>query len=57
MVNGFSRRASKRSLWGDDFPTDNLRKLEWVVRFPLRARIGLVAAVQRGGTVRGELTL
>jgi hypothetical protein len=57
MVNGFSRRASKRSLWGDDFPTDNLRKLEWVVRSPLRARIGLVAAVQRGGTVRGELTL
>ena len=50
-------RASKRSLWGDDFPTDNLRKLEWVVRAPRGARIGLVAAAQRGGTVRGELTL
>ena len=50
-------RSSKRALWGDDFPTDNLRKLEWVVRAPRGGSVSLVVAAQRGGTVRGDVVL
>ena len=50
-------RSNKRALWGGDFSTDNLRKLEWVVRAPAGGRVVLTFASQRGGVVRGEVTL
>lgn len=50
-------RSNKRALWGDDFPTDNLQKLEWVVRAPEGGVASLEVASPRGGTVRGEVRL
>ena len=50
-------RANKRALWGDDYPTDHLRKLEWVVAVPNGGKILLTAASQRAGTVRGTIEL
>jgi murein tripeptide amidase MpaA len=50
-------RANKRSLWGSDFATDNLKKLEWVVYAPAGGPALLVAAAQRAGTVRGCVEL
>jgi murein tripeptide amidase MpaA len=50
-------RSSKRALWGDDFPTDNMQKIEWVVRAPQGGRLSLVVTSPRGGTVRGEVQL
>ncbi|MBK9710924.1 MAG: carboxypeptidase [Kouleothrix sp.] len=50
-------RSNKRALWGDDFPTDHLRKLEWVVRAPAGGELSLSAVSQRAGTARGSVTL
>lgn len=50
-------RSNKRSLWGEDFPTDNIRKLEWVVRAPQGGSVALTVVSQRGGTVRGTVAL
>jgi murein tripeptide amidase MpaA len=50
-------RSGKRALWGDDFPTDNLRKLEWVVRAPHGGSVALTVAAQRGGAVEGEVAV
>ncbi|MBP1466365.1 carboxypeptidase [Candidatus Chloroploca sp. M-50] len=50
-------RANKRSVWGSDYPTDNLRKVEWVVRAPEGGVITLTATSQRAGTVVVELAL
>jgi hypothetical protein len=50
-------RANKRALWGADYPTDHLRKLEWVVRAQPGAVARLSAVSQRAGTVRGEVAL
>jgi murein tripeptide amidase MpaA len=48
-------RSNKRALFGGGFPTDNLRKLEWVVRATPGARVGVTVAAFRGGMVRGEV--
>jgi murein tripeptide amidase MpaA len=50
-------RSNKRALWGEDSPTDNLKKLEWVVRAPRGGSISLEARGQRAGVARGELAL
>jgi murein tripeptide amidase MpaA len=50
-------RSGKRAIWGDDAPTDNLKKLEWVVRAAPGATVSLEAASQRAGVARGEVTL
>lgn len=50
-------RSNKRALWGDDFPTDHLCKLEWVVRAPQGGAVSLTARSDRGGTARGEVAL
>lgn len=50
-------RANKRGLWGGDYPTDNLRKLEWTVRAPAGGEVQLTAASQRAGTSRAQLRL
>lgn len=50
-------RATKRGLWGGDYPTDNLHKLEWTVRAPAGGTLRIAAASQRAGTARAELTL
>lgn len=50
-------RSSKRSLWGDDFPTDNVQKIEWVVHAPQGGTLSVIVTSQRGGTVRGEVQL
>ncbi|HMQ30382.1 MAG TPA: M14 family metallopeptidase [Chloroflexaceae bacterium] len=50
-------RANKRGLWGGDYPTDNLRKLEWTVRAPAGGAVRVAAASQRAGAARAELTL
>jgi murein tripeptide amidase MpaA len=50
-------RSNKRALWGDDFPTDHLKKLEWVVRAPRGTTVAVEVWSQRAGTARGEVTL
>ncbi len=50
-------RANKRALFGGNFPTDNLRKLEWTVRAPGGGAIQLEAASQRAGTARASVPL
>ncbi len=50
-------RANKRALFGANFSTDNLRKLEWVVRAPADAELGLAANGVRAGSVRGSVKL
>jgi murein tripeptide amidase MpaA len=50
-------RSNKRALWGGDFPTDHLRKLEWVVRAPQGGDLALTAVAQRAGSVRGSVRL
>lgn len=50
-------RANKRGLWGGDYPTDNLHKLEWTVRAPAGGALRITAASQRAGTARAELTI
>lgn len=50
-------RANKRSIFGANAPTDNLRKLEWTVRAPEGARLMITAVSQRAGTARAELQL
>jgi murein tripeptide amidase MpaA len=50
-------RANKRGLFGGNFPTDNLHKLEWVVRAPHGGTLRITAASQRAGTARAELEL
>jgi murein tripeptide amidase MpaA len=50
-------RNNKRALWGDDFPTDHLRTLEWVVQAPDGGSAIVTIASQRAGTVRAEIRL
>ncbi|HEU4326108.1 MAG TPA: M14 family metallopeptidase [Roseiflexaceae bacterium] len=50
-------RANKRALFSANFPTDNLRKLEWVVRAPADTELHLVANGVRAGTARGIVKL
>jgi len=50
-------RSNKRALWGDDFPTDHLRALEWVVHAPGGGSATVTIASQRGGTVSEEIRL
>ena len=50
-------RANKRDLWGGNYPTDHMRKLEWVVRAPAGSVVRLAASSQRAGTARGEVAL
>jgi len=50
-------RANKRALFGGNYPTDNLRKLEWTVRAPAGGELKIEAVAQRAGTARATLTL
>jgi murein tripeptide amidase MpaA len=50
-------RNNKRALWGASFPTDNLRKLEWVVRAPAGGQLTVEARSQRAGLARAHLVL
>ncbi|NTU82510.1 MAG: carboxypeptidase [Chloroflexales bacterium] len=50
-------RAHKRALWGGDYPSDNLHKLEWTVRAPAGGTLRITAASQRAGTARADVTL
>lgn len=50
-------RSNKRGLFRASYPTDHLKKLEWVVRAPHGGDLSLTAVSQRGGTVQGQLTL
>jgi hypothetical protein len=50
-------RANKGALWSSGHPTDHLRKLEWVVRAPIGASVGITVVAQRAGTVCGEVNL
>ncbi|GAB4197862.1 MAG: M14 family metallopeptidase [Roseiflexaceae bacterium] len=50
-------RANKRGLFSSNFPTDHLRKLEWVVRAPASTELRLVANGSRAGTARGAVKL
>ena len=48
-------RANKRALWGSDYPSDNLYKLEWTVRAPVGSTLRITAVAQRAGTVSAEV--
>lgn len=50
-------RSNKQALFSVNFPTDNLRKLEWVVRAPAGGELSLSVAGGRAGTLRAGLTL
>jgi len=50
-------RANKRALFGGNYPTDNLRKLEWTVRAPAGGELKIEAVAQRAGTARATITL
>lgn len=50
-------RANKRALWGGDYPSDYLHKLEWTVRAPAGGALRITAASQRAGTARAQLEL
>ncbi len=50
-------RANKRALWGADYPTDNLHRMEWSIRAQEGGTILITAAGQRAGTARVELQL
>jgi hypothetical protein len=52
-------RVEKRSTtwWGNDEPTNDLAKIEWVVDAPAGTEIGIEARHQRAGTVRRRVTL
>jgi murein tripeptide amidase MpaA len=54
-IGQFEGRANKYALWGGSYPTDHLKKLEWVVRAAPGTTIALTAASQRAGTARGEV--
>ena len=51
------RATNSNRLWALDAPEIHSRKLEWVVRAPAGASITLIAAGERSGTVRADLTL
>ena len=48
-------RANKRALWGSDYPSDNLYKLEWTVRASVGSTLRITAVAQRAGTVSAEV--
>ena len=48
-------RANKRALWGGDYPSDNLYKLEWTVRAPVGSTLRITAVAQRAGTASAEV--
>jgi murein tripeptide amidase MpaA len=50
-------RSNKRALFRSNFPTDHLKKLEWIVRAPQGGLLRLTIASQRAGMLRGEVTL
>ncbi len=50
-------RWNKRALFGGSFPTDNLRRLDWVVRAPAGSVVQFATEGGRGGRVRGEVVL
>ena len=50
-------RANKRALWGASYPTDHLRRLEWVVRAPTGGMARLSAVTQRAGSASDAVDL
>ncbi|NJN14867.1 MAG: carboxypeptidase [Oscillochloris sp.] len=50
-------RANKRGIFGGNFPTDNLKKLEWIVRAPQGGKATISASSNRAGTARAEVPL
>lgn len=50
-------RVGKRELWGANYPTDHLRKLEWTVRAPAGSTARIVASSQRAGTAVASVEL
>lgn len=50
-------RSNKRSLWGGSYPTDHMRKLEWVVRADAGTSVQIRAVAARAGSVQGDVTL
>lgn len=48
-------RANKHALWGANYPTDNLRRLEWTMCAPQGGPLTICAQSQRAG--RGEVTV
>lgn len=53
-VGQLEGRSNKMNV---DFPTDNVRMVEWLVRAPKGGRVGISAIAPRAGTVRGEVAL
>jgi hypothetical protein len=43
--------------WGNDWSTNDLAKLEWVVVAPAGTEVGVVARHQRAGTARASAQL
>jgi hypothetical protein len=43
--------------WGGGYPTDNARRLEWVVKGAPGGTVRLEARSDRAGTIRADLTL
>ncbi len=56
-IDQLEGRANKGALWSSGHPSDHLRKLEWVVRAPAGAQVGIAVVAQRAGTVRGEVVV
>jgi hypothetical protein len=56
-IGQFEGGANKGALWSSGHPSAHLRKLEWVVRAPVGANVGITVVAQRAGTVRGEVNL
>ena len=50
-------RAGKRALWGGNFPTDHLRRLEWVVQAAQGSQIDLTVIATRAGTAKSTIDL
>jgi murein tripeptide amidase MpaA len=65
LVNGEAKqeigqlegRSNKRGTFNNNFPSDHLRLLSWVILAPQGGQVQIQAASQRGGTARASIDL
>jgi murein tripeptide amidase MpaA len=50
-------RSNKISIFGGNFPSDNLKHVDWLIRAQPGSSVAVKAVAQRAGTVRAETTL
>ncbi|NTV64816.1 MAG: carboxypeptidase, partial [Oscillochloris sp.] len=56
-VGQLEGRANKRELWGSNYPTDHLARLEWTLRAPTGGALTISAHAQRAGCAAARLEL